>query len=656
LIECDDHTVSHDILEHPFPSAGGSLAGALPASILRFGDFELDCGRFELRRNGDALRLEPKPMELLILLASREGQLVLRTEIAERLWSREVFVDTEHGINTAIRKLRGLFGDDPDDPHFIQTVPGMGYRFIAPIRIAGGALPGTNPAASSEPDQVDAHAASPVASSANAPRFWVVMTVCAAILIAILTLAIGPYPLAARLLHRNAAPVINSLAVLPLDNLTGDPNQEYFADGMTDELITMLAKDSTLRITSRTSVMQYKGVHKPLPEIARVLNVDAVLEGSVSRSLHEVHLSLQLIRADTDTHLWADSYDRDQNDAAQLPSEAAHQIANYLHKTSSTPATAGFVNPDAHDAYLRGRYLWFRYQNEEAGKYFRKATELQPDSALAWTGLASYFGLGAIGGYQDPRISVPQLKTAALRAAQLDDSLPEAHLSLGAAYLCEWNIKGAQSETDRAIQLNPSLAEAYHLLARIDTAINRNAQAIEFQRKAMELDPFERPWGMVWTLKTARQFDAAIQEGRQRLQGFPNDDALYWELGQVYERAGQRDKAVQAWVKMELAEGHTSNAAIIGEVYRRNGWSALIKRFIAEDEKESAKSYVSPFDLARYHAQLSEREQTISLLGEAYRERSPQLLWIQTDPAFDFLHSDRRYRGLVQQIGLPPAY
>ena len=224
------------------------------------------------------------------------------------------------------------------------------------------------------------------------------------------------------------------------------------------------------------------------------------------------------------------------------------------------------------------------------------------------------------------------------------------------SYLCEWNIKGAQSEIDRAIELNPSLAEAYHLRARIDTAINRNLEAIEAQRKAMELDPFERPWGMVWVLKTARQYDAAIQEAKQRLEAIPNDDALFWELGQVYDRKGERDKAVQAWEKMELSEGHTSNATIIRKVYERQGWAALIKRFIVEDEKESANAWVSPFDLARYHAQLSERVQTLSLLDEAYRQHSPQLLWIQTDPAFDFLHRDAHYRDLIGRLGLPAAF
>ena len=610
---------------------------------VRFRTFEFDLKTLELHNRGRKVAIRGHAAKILAALLENPGEVVTRTELRKRLWPDDTFVDWEHILNNSINKLREAFGDEAGSPRYIQTVPGLGYRFIASVD-----QPAT---ATSTP------IAAPAAITGTGSRrhLWIAVT-ASVILIAILAPFVGTHPLAARLFHRDTASPINSIAVLPLDNLSGDPNQEYFADGMTDELITMLAKDSTLRITSRTSVMRFKSTRQPLPEIAHELGVDAILEGSVERFDNQVHMTLQLIRGDTDAHLWADSYYRDKNEGGQLPGEAARQIARYLHKASSVAASVGFVNPDAHDAYLRGRYLWFRYQNGEAGKYFRKAAELQPDSALAWTGLASYFGVGAIGGYQDPRLSIPQLKSAALRATQLDDSLPEAHLSLGMAYLCEWNIHGAQSEIDRAVELNPSLAEAYHLRTRIDTAINHNAQAIEAQRRAMELDPFERPWGMVWAFKTVRQYDAAIQEAQQRLEALPNDDALWWELGQVYDRMGERDKAVQAWEKMELSEGHTSNATTIRSVYQRRGWTGLIKRFIAEGEKESGKSYVSPFDLARYHAQLSEREQTLSLLDEAYRQHSPQLLWIQTDPAFDFLHNDPRYRALVQRIGLPTAY
>lgn len=265
----------------------------MPPPVFEFDGFRLDCGRFELLRKGHSLRVERKPMELLILLASREGQLVTRVEIAQRLWPSEVFVDTEHGINTAIRKVRHLLRDDFEDPKFIQTVTGMGYRFIAPITAIETAAPeAAQPVAAAV-----IPAAPPVVSSPNR-RLWLAISSVAVLTVAVVALTAGPHPLVARLVHRNAQPAITSIAVIPLDNLSGDPNQEYFADGMTDELTTMLAKDSTLRIISRTSAMQYKGARKPLQEIARALNVDGILEGSISRSGNQVHMTLQLIRAD----------------------------------------------------------------------------------------------------------------------------------------------------------------------------------------------------------------------------------------------------------------------------------------------------------------------------------------------------------------------
>jgi TolB-like protein/DNA-binding winged helix-turn-helix (wHTH) protein len=336
-------------------------------TVFEFGDFTLDLDRFELCRNGCRLKLERKPMELLILLAASKGSLVTRTEIAQRLWDSEVYVDTEHGINTAIRKIRQVLDDDPEEPRFVQTVTGKGYRFI-------GTLAEPPPTAEDEASDESAESnhtgdtqalassapvafipaltpapANPEVPSENEswkfPRlgmlFWVAALGGLAALILVFSQSSRGF--LSRFLHRQTqSPTglkIASLAVLPLDNLSGDPRQEYFADGMTDELTTMLAKNSTLRIVSRTSVMQYKGVHRPLPEIARALGVDGVLEGSISRSGDKVHMTIQLIHAPSDTHLWAESYDRDRNDVASLPREAAMTIAKRLNGAvlQSTP-------------------------------------------------------------------------------------------------------------------------------------------------------------------------------------------------------------------------------------------------------------------------------------------------------------------------------
>jgi TolB-like protein/DNA-binding winged helix-turn-helix (wHTH) protein len=345
--------------------------------VFQFGEFKLDCDRFELHRAGRTLKLEKKPMELLVLLAEKNGILVTRTEIAEHLWEREVFVDTEHGINTAIRKIRDVLDDDPVQSRFVQTVTGKGYRFIAPVAevrptpvaeqneenrkpstIAEKIDTQTTPAAASnspiqksvigntEPrGQINTQ----TNNQTNTPpshkrhiRWWLVASATLALLIVV---GLGVWALRDRSPRNAAAPKISSLAVLPLDNLSGDPDQNYFADGMTDELTTMLAKNSTLRIISRTSAMQYKGVHRPLPEIARELGVDGILEGSIARAGDKVHMTIQLIHAPSDTHVWAESYDRDTNEVVSLPREAAQTIAKQLHSSAPQPPPARYVDP-----------------------------------------------------------------------------------------------------------------------------------------------------------------------------------------------------------------------------------------------------------------------------------------------------------------------
>jgi TolB-like protein/DNA-binding winged helix-turn-helix (wHTH) protein len=527
-------------------------------TVYEFGDFKLDCDGFELRRAGRALKLERKPMELLILLAERNGQLISRAEIAERLWDSEVFVDTEHGINTAIRKIRQVLGDDPEQPRYVQTVTGKGYRLIAPIAAiqspSNGKQPLPFPANShsastnghvAEESQGSPPLASPLLASplmdthppvAGKTRWspiaiWLTATAAAAVLALILVL---PGIRARGSGNRLAQLPIKSLAVLPLDNLSGNPAQDYFADGMTDELTTMLARDSTLRIVSRTSAMQYKGVHKPLRKIAQALGVDGIVEGSVERTGDKVHMTLQLIQGPSDTHVWADSYDRDANDLVSLPNEAAMAIAGRTNSAVSARAPVHYVNPEAHDAYLHGRYLWFAGSNEEAGKYFKKAVQLQPDYALAWSGVADYYNVGMLAGAMDPRQGRQPAEAAAQRAVELDDSLPEAHNSLCAEFFFgRWDLARADQECVRAIELDPKFAEAYHLRAKVLSAMGRNQEAIASQKKAMEIDPFARPWGLAYIYLIARQYDAALTEGRQRLESDPHNSGILYILAAI---------------------------------------------------------------------------------------------------------------------------
>jgi TolB-like protein/DNA-binding winged helix-turn-helix (wHTH) protein len=604
-------------------------------------------------------------MELLILLASREGQLVTRSEIADRLWASEVFVDTEHGINTAIRKLRYLLRDDPDNPQFIQTVIGMGYRFIAPITTvqkpsSEAVRPGTasmDPVQPKEATSAEALTGAPTLPTPN-PRYpvWIGLTALAALLITIPVVTLGAHPLGERLLHRNPQPVISSLAVLPLDNLSGDSSQDYFADGMTDELITMLAKDSSLRIVSRTSVMQYRGARRPLPEIARALHADAILEGSVSRSAHQVHMTLQLIRADTDSHLWADSYERDANDLA-LPDEAAKAIANQLHHAVPAVKAVRYVSPAAHDAYLHGNYLWFSLHMEESGAWFRKAIDLQPDYALAWAGLADYYGEGVVVDVLDPRTSIVPEEQAAKRALALDPNLAQAHGAMAAMFFIDrWDWADADREILRALSLDPQNGELYYLRARVLEALNRNAEAIDLGKKAMEIDPFSRPYALSGLYLDARQYDAALKEIQLRLEANPNNSVLLAQEADLWRRTGKNKEAVDAWARWHILTGDPQSAANLRRAWDRGGARGFVRWQLGRRLLQSKSGYVSPVELASYYAQLGDKERTIALLEEGYQQHSTDTLWIQADPAYDFLHSDRRFRSIVQRTGVAPAY
>ena len=495
----------------------------------------------------------------------------------------------------------------------------------------------------------------PSLSTSN-PRFahWIGLTALAALLITIPIVTVGAHPLGERLLHRNQQPAISSLAVLPLDNLSGDSSQDYFADGMTDELITMLAKESSLRIVSRTSVMQYRGARRPLPEIAQALHADAILEGSVSRSAGQVHMTLQLIRADTDSHLWADSYQRDANDVA-LPDEAAKAIANQLHRAVPAVKAVRYVSPAAHDAYLHGNYLWFGDHMEESGAWFRKAIDLQPDYALAWTGLADYYGEGIVADALDPRTSIVPEEQAAQRALALDPNLPQAHQAMAAMFLIDrWDWADADREILRAISLDPQNSELYYLRACGLKAVNRQAEAIELGKKTMELDPFSRPYALAGFYEGARQFDAALKEIRLRLEANPNNlDLLGLEMDTL-RRMGNYKEAVDVWARWHILTGDPQSAVNLRRAWDRGGARGFVRWQLDRRLLQSKSRYVSPVELASYYAQLGEKERTLALLEEGYRQHSTDTLWIQEDPAYDFLHSDSRFRAIVQRTGVAP--
>jgi TolB-like protein/DNA-binding winged helix-turn-helix (wHTH) protein len=634
----------------------------MPTCIYKFGDFELDPSRFELKRNGRVQKMEPMPMDLLILLAEKEGNVATRQEIVERLWGKDVFVDTEHGINTAIRKIRTSLRDDVERPRFIQTVSGKGYRFV-PDAVSANA----NRTAASAKISVPANEvltpacmeAGPIRTTEGlALRKWLWAAV-ALLVVAGATLALNVAGLRDRVFAKNSIGPIHSIAVLPLTNLSGDPSQDYYADGMTDELITALAENRSLRVVSRTSAMQYKGVSRSLREIAQALGVDGILEGSVNHSGNHVHVNLQLIYAPTDTHIWAEGYDRDLSGAVFLPQEVSQVIASEAKVASAPARPRRFVNPEAHDAYLRGRYLWVAGNNSESRKYFEQAIQLQSDYAAPWAGIADSIGEAGPSrvGVAAAREVMDQQEAAARKAVELDDSSAEAHHSMAAMYLFDkWDWQRADAESRRSLELDPNLSEAHHLRSYILLAMNRPQEALQEQRRATEIDPFLRPWALGRAYYYVRQYNAAIEEFRMRAQAGTAALWVHAFLSKVYGFKGMEKESEQELEEDTRINRGDKAAAEIQRAYERGGRKAVLQLHLNDLKARSRKEYVSPSDLAEAYAALGMKDETLQQLKDAYREHAMGLVFLEDEPIFDFLHSDERYRSVVKKIGLTPVY
>ncbi len=641
---------------------------------VRFDGFELRPQDGSLFRHGRQVKLQPQPLRALAYLISRSPAIVTREELGDHIWESGVHVDVDQSLNYCIRQIRQVLDDSATLPRYVETLPRQGYRFICRSEVVPE--PEVEPAREerslSSPDELrllttsQAPARMPESTgleptpstglagllSGRRRRWSMALALVAGTMLASAVLA-------GWIRHTQGRPGFlgraGSLAVLPIENLSGDPGQEYLADGMTDELTTMLARDSTLRIVSRTSVMQYKGARRPLPEMARALGVDAVIEGSLARSGTRLHMTLQLIRADTDSHLWAESYDRDANDAT-LPDDAARAIARRLNSATQVTDAVRFVSPAAHDAYLRGRYLWPTNRMEESGAYFRRATEIQPDYAEAWAGLANFYGEGIAAGLMDPRTSMRLEEEAAARSLALAPHLALAHQAVGGAYLIDrWDWANADREILLAISLDPNDAETYYLRSCLLEALRRFPEAIQVEKHSMEMDPYERRDALASMYIYARLYDEAMAEIKLRMEAAPNDPDLLYTAADVWRRKGNYKEAMESWARWFTVTGDPQRAADVRRAYERGGWQGFVRWQLKQRLLEAKTHYLSPVQLASYYAQLGDKEHTLPLLEEGLRQRSTDMLWIQDEPAYDFLHEDGRYRALVRKVGLPNA-
>ena len=615
---------------------------------IRFDDFVVDLRTGELLKDGTPVHLQEKPFQILVLLLERQGDLVTREELRRALWAAtDTFVDFDVGLNTAIRKLREALGDSAENPRFVETLPRRGYRFIRPVE---------RDVPQSERDAVSTSV--PAGDMAQARPPWASRrsAYAAAAVIALLLVAITliRYTSFLHSLFPRQGAKVRSIAVLPLENFSGDPAQQYFADGMTDELITMLARNTSLQVVSRTSAMQFRNAHQPIKQIADALQVDAVIEGSLERSGTRLHMTVQLIYAPTDTHLWAESYDRDGNQVATLPSEIAQTVGRKLKAAKAVAPPPRPVIPEAYDAYLRGRYFWYALDYKRAQEYMEKAVQLQPDYGIAWSGLSDAIAIQAVAGWVPSRQVRSQVKEAYLKALQLDDSSSEPHSAASAANLfLEWNWKIADDESKLALAIDPNLALNHHLRAYYLTAMNRLDEALEEERRSAQLAPFQHPFAVGFALINLRQYDAAIEELRLRKHAQPSDPVVRGFLAKSYRLKGMDKESAMEVADLYEVRGQKQEAAAIRDAFRTGGKNAVARRELMNLKAEAAKHYVSPLDFANVYALLQNKKQTLDSLEAAYEERAPMLIFLQSDPSFDFLHSEERYRAIVQKIGLP---
>jgi TolB-like protein/DNA-binding winged helix-turn-helix (wHTH) protein/Flp pilus assembly protein TadD len=644
--------------------------GPQPNSVVRFGTYEVSFESGEVRKAGLRIRVQQQPLKLLEILLEHPGEVVTREELRSRVWPNESFGGFDQALNIAIGKLRSALGDSADSPRFIETLPKRGYRFIADVSVVdadGHRKKQPEPAAAKQPGperKVEPGDDVQGAGVTVAPKRRVLATrrviVGLALVLVLLTLSVW--------LSRSrggASTGIRSIAVLPLENLSGDASQNYFADGMTDELITDLAQIRALRVISRTSVMAYKGAGKPLPQIARELNVDAVVEGSVLRSGDQVRITAQLIEASTDKHIWSQSYEGELRDTLALQNRVANAIADQI-RINLTPQeqaalrSAKAVNPEAYESYLKGRYFWNKRTADglkAALAYFKQAIEEDPQYAQAYSGLADTYAL--LGDWQyavmTPKEAFPKAKAAAIKALELNSTLGEAHNSL--AFVLDgfdWDFEAAGKEFRRAIELNPGYATAHHWYAWHLSLLGRFDEAIAEMKKAENLDPLSLIINadLAELLGLARSYDESIRQSRKTIEMDPNFALAHSQLAQVYLQKHMYDEAVLELKKAVGLSGSSPTCiANLARAYVASGKRSEAVKLLDDLKKRSNPGYSNASEIAMIYASLGDNDQAMNWLEKGYEERfNPGVL---LRPGFDSLRSDSRFQSLIHRIGLP---
>ena len=622
--------------------------------LYEFGPFRIDPSEGLLLRDEQPIPLAPKAFEALLLLVESSGHLIEKGVLMQKLWP-DSFVE-EANLSKYIFTLRQALSDGEDGQKYIETVPKRGYRFVASVQKLAAESVEQAPA---EMLSCEGEEAKTVTSTTRW-RIALVSAVLAATAM-VLLVWLDPGEWRARLFGGPARPV-RTIAVLPLQNLSGDTAQDYLADGMTEALTTDLARMESLQVISRTSAVQYKAAKKSLPVIARELNADAVVEGSVQRSGNRVRVTAQLVRASDDRHLWANTYERDFPDVLALQDEVASAIAKQIETQlgGPTPAPAPKVqaiNPEAYETYLRANSYLDSFDLQKSIDYYRQAIKLDPNYAPAYAHMAEAYSFLAFFGAVSPSEGWGKTKEAASLAVQKDEHLPEGHGALALAKLhYDWDFAGAEQEFKRALELNPSDADVRHEHAHYLMAMGRLAESEAESKRAVELDPVGDGLNscLCWHSFAARDYDEAVRLAAKFLKSQPDDP---WErtiLGWTYEQKRMPNEAVAEFKRaVEVTKGDPFFVAALGHAYAVAGNRREAEKVLQTLSERAKKSYVSPFDLALIYTALGEKDKAFALLDKAVAEHSTFLVYSKWEPRLDPLRSDPRFQDLLRRIGLP---
>jgi TolB-like protein/DNA-binding winged helix-turn-helix (wHTH) protein/Tfp pilus assembly protein PilF len=641
-------------------------------TIFHFGPFVLDTRSQTLSKNGIRIKLRGQPFLILQVLLSRRGEIVTREELREKLWQSDTFVDFEQSLNTSVKKLRQALCDSAEEPRYIETIPRVGYRVRCPIETIAPGPPTTGSSA-----QKAISATEPIAglspgfeptSRPAIPKSRVLIPILLAglfILGVAIFFGIPRITSSASKSTTNNQPFreVSSIAVLPLENLSNDPTQEYFADGMTDELITDLAQLGSLRVISRTSVMHYKDKQETVPQIGKELGVDALVEGTVERADNRVRIRVQLIDAAKDRHLWARSYDNELRDVLTLQSTVARDIASEIQGQVERPqavqqaAQKPPVLPEAYEAYLKGNYFKNKRTDDgikESLNYFQNAIALDPTFAQAYAGLAEAYCL--LGSSVLPaKVASSKARVAANKAIELDPTIAEGHTDLGLVYFYfDWDWKQAEAEFRQAIELNPNYANAHQWYSYYLRAMGRPQEALDEAEKAYRLDPlsFSVSNTLAGRYRDMRNFGKALQVVQRILEMDPNFVPAHESLGAIYSEEGNSAQFVSECKKAaDLSHDNPPTLAFLGYAYAASGDRpdalAVVKRL------SSKQQYVPSWDLAALYTALGDSDKAFQSLEKAYSDRDTQMPFLNVDRRLAPLKSDPRFANLVRRVGLP---